>query len=132
MAFPYPSVTTNTDQVNYASYMSTDLSSLVKKTPVPTEKFFGSQIDDYIELSVFDSQDTLNIWSPIVQPPNYKTRRVQYQDLKNNINTISYDEFVPSFTMYEHSKILLDPKSDLQKLGFVNGNHKVVYNSKHH
>ena len=128
MAFPYPTVTTYTDKVNYASYISPEVSSLIKKTNVPKEKFFGSQEDDYIELSVFDSQNTLNKWSTIVQPKNYKTRNIQYKDSQNNTVTVSYDQFVSSFVLYENSKILLDPKTDLKGLGIANGSYKVVYN----
>ena len=128
MAIPFPTVTNYTNRVNYASYLPTDISSLMKKTTVSSEKFFGSQEDDYIELSIFDSQDNLNKWVPIVQPPTYKDRQVQYQDSKNNTNTVTYREFVPSFTLYENSKILLDPKTDLQNLGLSGGSYRLVYN----
>jgi hypothetical protein len=128
MAIPFPTVTNYTNRVNYASYLPTDISSLMKKTPVSSEKFFGSQEDDYIELSIFDSQDNLNKWVPIVQLPTYKDRQVQYQDSKNNTNTVTYREFVPSFTLYENSKILLDPKTDLQNLGLSGGSYRLVYN----
>ena len=128
MAFPYPTVTTYTDKVNYASYISPEMASLIKKTNVPIEKFFGSQEDDYIELSVFDSQDTLNKWSTMVQPKNYKTRNIQYQDSQNNTITVSYNEFIPTFVLYKNSKILLDPKTDLKGFGIANGSYKVVYN----
>jgi len=126
MSFPYPTVTNYTDQVNYASYLTTDISSLMKRGPTQ-EKFFGSQEDDYIELSVFDSSDNLNVWKPIVQPPNYQTRNIEYQDLQNNTLKVTYEEFIPSFVVYENTKILLDPKSDLLNLGITNGSYKLAY-----
>lgn len=126
MSFPYPTVTDYTDQVNYASYFTTDISTLMKRGPVQ-EKFFGSQEDDYIELSIFDSSDNLNVWRPIVQPPNYQTRNIEYQDIQNNTLKVTYDEFTPSFVVYDNSKILLDPKSDLINLGITNGSYKLSY-----
>jgi hypothetical protein len=126
MSLPFPTVTDYTDKVNYASYFTTDISSLMKKGP-SQEKFFGSQQDDYIELSIFDSDDNLNIWKPIVQPPVYQTRNIEYQDIQNNTIKVSYDEFIPSFVLYDNTKILLDPKSDLENLGVTNGSYKLIY-----
>jgi hypothetical protein len=128
MSIPYPTTTNYTDQVNYASYFPTEISSLIKKVPSNSEKFFGSQEDDYIELSVYDIDDNLSIWKPIVQPPNYQDRQIEYQDDKNNTIAVNYQEFVSSFILYENSKILLNPKSDLINLGISNGNYKMIYN----
>lgn len=128
MAFPYPTTTTYTDKVNYASYMPTDLSALVKRSDITPEKFFGSQEDDFIELSVFDSQNNLNKWVPIIPPKLYQPRHIEYQDSKNNTIEVTYQEFIPNFTLYNQSKILLDPKTDLKNIGLTNGSYKVVYN----
>ena len=52
MAYPFPTTTDYVDQVNSSSYFPAEISSLMKKVPPSPERFYGSQIDDYIELSV--------------------------------------------------------------------------------
>lgn len=128
MAYPFPTTTDYVDQVNISSYLSTEISSLMKKSPPSYERFYGSQIDDYIELSVFDSQDSLNTWQTIYQDNKYQTRKVEYQDIQNNTISVSYEEFIPTFTLYNNSKILIDPRLDLSRYGIQNGSYKVVYN----
>ncbi len=128
MAYPFPTTTEFTDQVNSSSYLPTEISSLMKKTPPSSEKFYGSQIDDYIEFSVFDVEDNLNTWQPIYQPSNFQSRNVEYQDAQNNTISVTYQEFIPTFTLYNNSKILLDPRVDLSRYGIQNGSYKVVYN----
>ena len=127
MAYPFPTTTNFTDQVNSSSYFPTDISSLMKSNS-SSEKFFGSQVDDYIELSIFDSSNNLLVWNPIVQPEVFRDRVIEYQDIQNNTQRVEYQEFIPSFVLYQNSKILLDPKKDLEKVGIDNGSYKVVYN----
>lgn len=127
MAYPFPNTTNFTDQVNSSSYLPSDISSLMKLDS-SSEKFFGSQVDDYIELSVFDSSNNLLVWNPIVQPDVYNNKVVEYQDIQNNTNRVEYKEFVTSFVLYENSKILLTPKQDLENVDIQNGSYKVVYN----
>lgn len=128
MAYPFPTTTDYVDQVNSSSYLPAEISSLMKKVPPSPERFYGSQIDDYIELSVFDSQENLNLWQPIYQDDTFQSRTVEYQDIQNNTITATYDEFIPTFTLYENAKILLDPRLDLARYGIQNGSYKVVYN----
>ena len=128
MAYPFPTTTDYVDQVNSSSYFPAEISSLMKKVPPSPERFYGSQIDDYIELSVFDSQENLNLWQPIYQDDIYQSRTVEYQDIQNNTISVTYNEFIPSFTLYENAKILLDPRLDLSRYGIQNGSYRVVYN----
>jgi len=127
MAYPFPTTTDFTNQVNSSSYLPSDISSLMKSDS-SSEKFFGSQVDDYIEMSVFDSSNNLLVWNPIVQPEVYNNRVIEYQDLQNNTNRVEYKEFITSFVLYQNSKILLTPKQDLENVGVQNGSYKVVYN----
>ena len=128
MAYPFPTTTDFTNQVNSSSYFPAEISSLMKKVPPSPERFYGSQIDDYIELSVFDSKDDLNLWHPIYQDDTYQSRTIEYQDIQNNTISVTYNEFIPTFTLYENAKILLDPRLDLSRYGIQNGSYRVVYN----
>jgi hypothetical protein len=128
MAYPFPTTTDYVDQVNSSSYFSAEITSLMKKVPPSPERFYGSQIDDYIELSVFDAQENINLWQPVYQDETYQSRTVEYQDIQNNTISVTYNEFIPSFTLYENAKILLDPRLDLARYGIQNGSYRVVYN----
>ena len=128
MAYPFPTTTDYVDQVNSSSYFSADISSLMKKVPPSPERFYGSQIDDYIELSVFDSQENLNLWQPVYQDETFQSRTIEYLDIQNSTISVTYDEFIPTFTLYENAKILLDPRLDLARYGIQNGSYRVVYN----
>ena len=128
MAYPFPTTTDYVDQVNSSSYFPAEISSLMKKVPPSPERFYGSQIDDYIELSVFDSQENLNLWQPVYQDDTYQSRKVEYQDIKNNTISVTYNEFIPTFILYENAKILLNPRLDLAIYGIQNGSYRVVYN----
>ena len=128
MAYPFPTTTDYVDQVNSSSYFPAEISSLMKKVPPSPERFYGSQLDDYIELSVFDSQENLNLWQPVYQDETFQSRKIEYQDIQNNTISVTYNEFIPTFTLYENAKILLDPRLDLARYGIQNGSYRVVYN----
>lgn len=127
MAFPYKTISTNTDSVNSGSfYDQADLDTISSGSIV--DKYFGSSEQDIIEFSVYDIDGNLQVWNTIPVNPIYNVVSKTYKDVDQNLLTYNYKQYNSGYIVSYDRSILFDTITHLSASNIVTGNHIVSYN----
>lgn len=126
---PYKTVSNNTGSLNSGSFNDPTVSSVICNDPCHSgEVWYGFSEADVIELSVYDTSQTLLGWNITNQEKNYKTVSLSYLDDKEIPQRYSYEELLNEFILYKNSKILVNPIEELSSsFSILNGSYTVSY-----
>jgi hypothetical protein len=127
MAYPFATISTNTDTLNSGSYYSSnDLS--VFNVSQSLDGFFGNSNQDVIEFSTYDITGNLNNWSVLPKTDTYNVLSGTYKDVDQNTLTYNYYKYNSSYIISSDRNILLNTVSHLNNVGISSGNQVVSYN----
>ena len=128
MSLPYPVIGNFTGSVNSGSILSEQDNSLFYVSQ-SADVWFGFSPNDAIEVSTYNVDDNeLTNWMVLGEEKKYKTTTLTYLDYLNVSHDYTYQELINEFVQYKNSKILVDPITDLNNFGIVEGSYKVSYN----
>ena len=127
MAFPFPTISSNSGSLNSGSYfLQNDLDTFVD---VPfQEYYFGNSEQDIIEFSVYDIDGNINVWKYLPVSTTYNVLNKTYKDVDNNTLTYSYKQYNSSYTIAFNKNILLSTLQDFSGSNINSGNHVASYN----
>ena len=127
MAFPFPTISSNSGSLNSGSYfIQSDLDTF---NDVPfQEYYFGNSEQDIIEFSVYDIEGNINIWNYLPISSTYSVINKTYKDVDNKTLNYSYKEYKSNYQVSFNKQILLGVLQDLSGSNINSGNHVVSYN----
>ena len=127
MAFPFPTISSNSGSLNSGSYfIQSDLDTF---NDVPfQEYYFGNSEQDIIEFSVYDIEGNINIWNYLPISSTYSVINKTYKDVDNKTLNYSYKEYKSNYEISFNKQILLNVLQDLSGSNINYGNHVVSYN----
>jgi len=127
MAFPFPTISSNSGSLNSGSYfLQNDLDTF---NDVPfQEYYFGNSEQDIIEFSVYDIEGNINIWKYLPVSTTYTVLNKTYKDVDNNTLNYSYKQYNSSYTISFNKNILLSILQDFSGSNINSGNHVASYN----
>ena len=128
MSLPYTVLGEYTGSIQSASFLNSNDTALFY-TSQSKDIWYGTSGNDIIEISSFTTDDqTQESWGIIYKDKNYETVSLTYLNDLNSPISYSYSTFTSPFTFYKDTSILLEPASDLNKIGIIQGNHIINYN----
>ena len=128
---PYNYLTINNDDLNYgivsASYFGKDDQSLYEQSILDSQKFFGDNDDDVIEITVYSENESSFGQNIIVPKTTYSVLQGSYRDINNDPK--KYDVKNP-YTNYVINKneLLLHTQQDLKFYQLTPGLYTILYN----
>ena len=127
MAFPFPTISSNSGSLNSGSYfLQNDFDTFVD---VPfQEYYFGNSEQDIVEFSVYDIEGNINIWKYIPVLTTYTVLNKTYKDVDNNTLNYNYKQYNSSYTIAFNKNILLSTLQDFSGSNINSGNHVASYN----
>ena len=127
MAFPFPTISSNSGSLNSGSYfLQNDLDTF---NDVPfQEYYFGNSEQDIIEFSVYDIEGNINVWKYLPVSTTYTVLNKTYKDVDNNTLNYSYKQYNSSYTISFNKNILLSTLQDFSGSNINSGNHVASYN----
>ncbi len=127
MAFPFPTISSNSGSLNSGSYfLQNDLDTF---NDVPfQEYYFGNSEQDIIEFSVYDIEGNINVWKYLPVSVTYTVLNKTYKDVDNNTLNYSYKQYNSSYTIAFNKNILLSTLQDFSGSNINSGNHVASYN----
>ena len=127
MAFPFPTISSNSGSLNSGSYfLQNDLDTFVD---VPfQEYYFGNSEQDIVEFSVYDIEGNINIWKYLPVSTTYTVLNKTYKDVDNTTLNYSYKQYNSSYTIAFNKNVLLNTLQDFSGSNINSGNHVASYN----
>lgn len=127
MAFPFPTISSNSGSLNSGSYFSQNDLDTFNDVPFQ-EYYFGNSEQDIIEFSVYDIEGNINVWKYLPISTTYTVLNKTYKDVDNNTLNYSYKQYNSSYTIAFNKNILLDVIQDFSGSNINTGNHVASYN----
>jgi len=128
MSLPYQVLGEYTGSIKSGSYLDVNDTSLFYMSQ-SSDIWFGLSSNDVIEVGSYSTDDqTQESWGILDQDKTFHVITLTYLNSLNTPTTYSYNQLVNPFIFYKNDKILLQPSSDLNQLGIVDGQHVVSYN----
>ena len=124
----YQTISKNTTNLNSASYLNSNDYSLMTKDFIG-DLWYGSSINDVIELGVFDYSQKFVGWNIIERNNAYKISNYSYLNSLDFPVEYSYSELLSNFIIHKNDKILTSPPQELtSSFGISNGSYILTYN----
>jgi hypothetical protein len=103
MAFPYKTISTNTDSLNTGSfYEQTDLDNVLSGS-IP-DVYFGLTEQDIIEFSIYDIDGNLKGWKPLSKTPIYNVLNKTYKNVDSVSLSYTYKKYSSGYKISSTNK----------------------------
>lgn len=127
MAYPFTTISSNTDSLNTGSYYSEkDLATF--NVSQSTDIFFGNSNEDVIEFSIFDITGAPITWKILDKIDTYSIISETYKDVDGILLNYTYKRLNTNYNIATNRHILLNTVSDLTGSNIQKGNQVVSYN----